>query len=256
MMIRLSLVAALAALTGLILPAAARADTVLAICRTGGCECSLSPVSAEEIMFVVGDTFGSDTPVDPTRDTLVYEPEIGLVSWSEGTRAEIQRRFGGEGDCPIELFPAPEAMVPLDGTWQWRTLGESTSGCPAALGGMLAASRVEFMSTQVDWNGTFHPDRLAEGLPQPDMANVSPYEWREVGPYRWLSDNVQSRECSDGTCAEIALKLNMTLVAPDRISGLVSLRSGIDGPQAAIMAGFGMADCRVRIRYDIIRTGP
>lgn len=253
---RLHLAAILGASLVLSLPGAARADTVLAICRTGGCECSLSPLTAEEIMLVVGETFGSETPVDPTRDTLVYEPDLDIVTWVDAPRRDIQASFGGEGECPIELFPEPEAMVPLDGTWAWRTLGESILGCPAALGGMLAASRVEFMSTQVDWNGAFHPDRLAEGLPQPDMADASPYEWREVGPYRWLSDNVQSRECSDGTCAEIALKLNMTLVAPDRISGLLSLRSSIDGPQAAILAGFGMADCRVRVRYDIIRTGP
>ncbi|MBQ2261406.1 MAG: hypothetical protein II336_08570 [Loktanella sp.] len=246
----------LAAALSAVLSPAARADTVLAICQSGGCECSLSPLSAQEIMFMVGETFGSDTPVDPTRDTLVYEPDLGIVSWGDGSRSDIQRHFGGTGDCPIKLFPEPEAMVPLDGTWQWRTLGESTSGCPAALGGMLAASRVEFMSTRVDWNGAFHPGRLAAGFPQPDMPGVSPYEWRETGPYRWLSDNVQSRECSDGTCAEIALGLNMTLVAPDRISGLLSLRSSIDGPQAAILAGFGMADCRVRVRYDIVHTGP
>ncbi len=247
---------AFAGFLAMLTPATSRADTVLAICKTGGCECSLSPLSAEEIMFMVGDTFGSDTPVDPTRDTLVWEPDLGIVSWSEASRSDIQRSFGGEGDCPIKLFPEPPAMVPLDGTWQWRTLGETTSGCPAALGGMLAASRVEFTSTRVDWNGTFHPDRLAANLPQPEMAGVSPYEWREVGPYRWLSDNVQSRNCTDGTCAEIALALNMTLMTPDRISGLLSLRSSIDAPQAAILAGFGMADCRVQVRYDIVRTGP
>jgi hypothetical protein len=246
----------LVALIGLALPQTARADTVIAICKTGGCECSLSPFSADDLRFVMGETLGSDTPIDPTRATLVYEPDLGIVSWVDAPRADIQASFGGQGECPIELFPEPAAMVPLDGTWAWRTLGERTSGCPAALGGMLAASRVEYMTTSVTWGGSFHPDRLAQSLPQPEMAGISPYEWRETGPYRWLSDNVQSRDCSDGTCAEIALKLNMTLVAPDRITGLLSLRSAIDGPQAAILAGFGMADCRVRVRFDIVHTGP
>lgn len=256
MTLRLHFAAMLGASLVLSVAGAARADTVLAICKTGGCACSLSPLTTEEIMLVVGETFGSDTSVDPTRETLVYEPDLGIVTWVDAPRRDIQARFGGEGECPITLFPEPEAMVPLDGTWAWRTLGESTSGCPAALGGMLAASRVEFMSTQVDWNGAFHPDLLVEGLPQPDMPGLPPYEWDEVGPYRWVSDNVQSRDCTDDTCAEIAVTLNMTLVAPDRISGLLSLRSAVDGAQEAIMAGFGLADCRVRVRYDIIRTGP
>ena len=245
-----------AALLAAMAPLPGKADTVLAICETGGCVCSLSPLSSSEIIDIVGTTFEADTPVDPKRATLVWEPDPGIISWVDAPRRDIQASFGGTGACPIALFPEPEAMVPLDGSWQWQTLGESTSGCPAILGGMLAASRVEFITTRVEWDGAFDPARLTDILPQPDMEGLSPYEWDEVGPYRWRSDNVQSRDCADGSCAEIALTLNMTLVAPDRISGLLSLRSAIDSPQAAVLAGFGMADCRVRVRYDIIHTRP
>ncbi|WP_019953368.1 hypothetical protein [Yoonia vestfoldensis] len=248
------------ALLGLLLataiPVAARADTVLAICTSGGCQCSLSPLSAQEIAEVVGEPSISETPVDRAVATLVYEPDAGIMSWVDAPRRDIYASFGGDGDCPVEVFAAPDAMVPQDGTWQWRTLAEATSGCPADLGGMLAASQVAFMSRRVEWDGAFHPDRLAEGLPQPDVPGMSSYEWREAGPYRWLSDNVQNRECSDGACTEIALWLTMTLVAPDRISGLLSLRSAIDAPKAAMRAGFGLADCRVRVRFDFMRTGP
>ena len=58
------------------------------------------------------------------------------------------------------------------------------------------------------------------------------------------------------TCVEVALALSMTLVAPTRISGLLTLNSRVEGAQAAILAGFGMADCRVRVRYQIDRIAP
>ncbi len=255
MILRPLILAVLATAFGIVSPVKVQADTVLATCKTGGCTCALSPLSGDEITLVLGTPAKAETSIDPTAATLVYEPDLGSLAWVTAPLRDIHARFGGVGDCPIALFPAPDAMVPLDGTWQWQTLGETTSGCPAALGGMLAASRVEFISTPITWDGAFHPDRLSSTLPRPDMAG-DPYEWREVGPYRWLSDNVQRRDCSDGTCAEIALTLQMTMVAPDRISGFLALRSAIDAPQAAILAGFGLAECRVRVRYDIIRTGP
>jgi hypothetical protein len=248
MIVRLPLVAALA--VSLLLPVLARAETVVAICRTGGCDCALSPLSQDEIALVVG------LPDDPAASTLVYEPALEALSWVTAPRRDIQASFGGTGDCPVDPAAAHQALTPRDGTWRWRTLAETTAGCPAELGGMLAASGVAFTPVRLAWDGAFHPDLLAALLPQPDMAGLPPYAWHAVGPDRWLSDNVQSTDCRDGACMDIALHLTMTLVAPDRISGLLSLRSTIDAPQAAIRAGFGLAECRVRLRYDIIRTGP
>ncbi len=234
----------------------ARADIVIAYCKNGGCECALSPVPAADIAEIVGDFFGSDTPADPTRDTLVIETDLGIVSWDQTPRSQINTRFGGNDECPIKLFPAPEAMVPLDGIWQWRTLEEATSSCPPMLAGALAASRAETVSARVVWDGRFDPQTLASSLPAPEMDGMSPYEWRELGPNRWLSNNINDQSCEDGTCVSMALTLSMTLTAPDRISGLLTLRSRIQGAQAAILAGFGMADCQVRLRYQINRVSP
>lgn len=256
MMHRFLLSATLACVTLFQAPGAARADTVVAICRTGGCECLLSPLTAEELADFAGEFFGSDTPVDRTRDTLVYEPELGIVSWVDAPRGDINRSFGGTDECPIELFPEDEAMVPLDGMWQWRTLGETTSGCPPMLAGALAASRVETLTTRVTWDGGFDPRRLASSLPQPEMAGMSPYEWRQLGAYRWLSDNIRGRSCEDGTCVDSSLALNMTLAAPDLIRGFMSLRTRVEGGAAAVLASFGMLDCRVRVRYEIRHLGP
>lgn len=247
------MIARLGLIAMLVIPASAPADTVVAICATGGCQCALSPLSQEEVTLLVGAEAGPDAPRAPT---LVYEPSLGILTWVDAPRRDIQAAFGGEGDCRAAPVSAPDAVIPQDGLWQWQTVAEATSGCPAVLGGMLAASRVEFVQTQVDWNGAFHPRLLSEALPRPDMAGITPYAWREVGPGRWLSDNVRSRTCTDGACVDIALQMTMALVAPDRISGLLSLQSAVDAPDAAIRAGFGLGACRLRARYDITRTGP
>ena len=237
-------------------PALAQADTLVAICETGGCICSASPLSTEEIMFIAGDTLMSDIPGDPDRETLVYEPDRGILSWVDARGADIHRSFGGAGDCPVDARGDAASITPLDGIWKWRTLGESTSGCPAILGAMLATSGVEFIQTRVLWDGEFDPALLSDSFPQPELSGITPYKWQKRGPDRWLSDNVQGRVCHDGSCTETAVTVSATLVSDDRISGLLSLHSRVDGAQAAIMAGFGMADCRVQVRYDILRIGP
>jgi len=167
---------------------------------------------------------------------------------------EVHRTFGGRGECPAD--PERAELIPLDGTWLWRTLSETTTGCPPMLAASLAASRPETLSTRVVWDGRFDPRQLAASLPQPQTADMSPYEWRELGRNRWFSDNIRSRSCEDGTCVEVALSLAMNLVAEDRITGILAMRSRVEGGSAGILASFGMQDCRVRVQYEIRHTGP
>lgn len=231
-------------------PTLAMSQTGGAICRTGqGCVClSLDTGLLPVIMGAegVGDT--------ALPDTIIVDRSANATIRTGRSIHEVHRAYGGQGDCPSDDPPGP--IVPLDGTWQWRTLGETTSGCPAMLAGALASSRVETLSNRVVWDGRFDPRRLADSLPAPEMSGMSPYEWRELGPNRWLSDNIKGRECEDGTCVSVALALSMTLVTPTRITGLLTMRSQVEGAQAAILAGFGMADCRVRVRYQIDRIAP
>ena len=98
---------------------------------------------------------------------------------------------------------------------------------------------------------------MAASLPAPEIGEMSAYEWRKLGDNRYLSDNLADRSCEDGTCVDVALGLWMSLVAPDRITGLLDMRSRVDAPAAtaSVRAGFGMLDCRVRVRYEIVRIG-
>lgn len=228
---------------------------VVALCTAGaGCACSTRHTAEDHLVVLGFDTRVPDGFAgDQRTQTIVIDTASGQVYRTKAPRAQINATYGGTGDCEPE---DPPEMVPLDGLWQWRSLSETTRGCPPMLAGALAASRVETLSTRVAWDGRFDPQRLASSLPAPEMSGMSPYEWRELGPNRWLSDNIRTRSCEDGTCVELDLSLTMNLVAPDRINGLLSFRSRVEGAQAAILAGFGMADCQVRVRYRIDRIAP
>lgn len=231
------------------------AGGVVALCKTGtGCQCSTNN-TAEDLLLALG--FGTSVPDgfagDQRTQTIVIDASGRQVYRSAAPRGQFNESYGGTGPCDPEPEPHP---TPRDGTWQWRILNETTSGCPPMLAGDLAASRVETLATRVTWDGRFDPRRLADSLSAPEMGEMSPCDWRELAPNRWLSDNLQVKSCEDGTCVEAALALNMNLVASDRITGLMTLRSRVEGPRAAILAGFGMADCRVRVRYRIDRISP
>lgn len=240
-----------------VLSSSLQADIRIATCAAGeGCTCALSPITINDLDLLEVEIIGGAQASDPTRDVMVFEYRQNRASWVSVTPGEIHRQFGGEGDCPIELFPEEPPLVPLDGTWLWRSLNEAVTGCPALMAEALTASRPETLSVRVAWDGRFDPARLASALPAAPAMEMAPYAWRELAENRWLSDNIRSRSCEDGTCVDMALTLAMGLVAEDRITGILSLRSRIEGGAADVLDAFGMKECRVRVHYEIRRTGP
>jgi hypothetical protein len=233
-----------AALSLLALPALAAGG---AVCRAGqGCTCVTMDMGLLPVL-AGSDVLGTIAPTE----TIVLDRTTNTTYTTRQSPQAVHEAYGGRGACPVSEPPAE--IVPRDGVWQWRTLGETTRDCPPMLAGMLAANRIETLSQRVAWRGGFHPDRLAESLPRPEMGGTTPYIWRRIGPNRWLSDNIRSRSCGEGTCAEIALALTMGPVTPERLTGLLSLRSRVEGGPTAVLARFGMADCNVRLRYEIRR---
>jgi hypothetical protein len=232
------------------LPGAAFAQMGGATCTAGaGCRCF---VVEDTGLFpiLLGETAAGQVAL---RENIVLDRSSNTTFRTSRALSDVHRSFGGNGDCPSD--DPPGDILPLDGTWIWRTLGEETRGCPAMMAASLAAGRQETLVQNVIWNGAFHPGRLSENLPQPDMAEMQTYEWRKIGPNRWLSDNLKERQCEDGTCVDVALALTMNVVAPDRITGLLTLRSKVEGAQAAILSQFGMSDCNIRVRYRIEHGG-
>ena len=233
------------------LPSLALAKMGGAICRTGqGCSC-VDVTDTGLFPLLLGDTAAGAVSLS---ENLVIDRSTNTTFRTARALEDIHRAYGGQGACPKDRDR--DELIPLDGTWSWRTLTETTTDCPPMMAAALAASRPETLSTRVDWDGRFDPHKLAASLPQPEAMDMSPYEWRELGVNRWFSDNLRSRSCEDGTCVDVALSLAMNLVGADRITGILALRSRIEGGEAAILAGFGIQDCRVRVQYEIRHVGP
>jgi hypothetical protein len=247
--------------TGPITSAENVSGQVTAVCTPGrGCACH-DAVSPQEILWIHDNARGEERMPDGwagdvRTQTVVIDLGSGQVYRSDRPRAAINAAYGGQGEC--EPPPRPVAdIVPLDGTWRWRTLGERVTGCPAgmaqALAAGLAANRVDGQTRRVAWGGAFHPDRLADSLPQ---GATAPFDWRRLGPNRWLADNNRHQQCSDGNCVDLSLAMSMGPTSPERVAGLVIYRSRIDAPGAgAILAQLGMAACQIRVRFEIRRTG-
>lgn len=239
------------ALALMMVPGIALAQRGGATCTIGGgCSCFVVE-DAGIFPILLGETAAGQVGLS---ENIVMDRSTNTTFRTTRSLGEVHRSFGGSGDCPRQ--EEPETITPLDGTWRWRTLGETTRGCPDMLAAALAANREETLAQRVMWDGAFHPARLAENLPQPEIGGMSPYEWRNVGVNRWVSDNIQSTECGDGTCVSVSVTLAMNLVAENRVSGLLTTRSRVEGGESAILAMFGMGDCQVRVRYVIDHIGP
>lgn len=233
------------------LPNLAHAKMGGAVCRTGqGCTC-FDVTDVGLFPLLLGDSAAGAVSLS---ENLVIDRSTNTTFRTSRALDQVHRTFGGQGECPMD--PERAELIPLDGTWLWRARNETTTGCPPMLAGALAASRPETMSTRVIWEDGFDPRELAASLPQPEAMEMSPYEWRELGQNRWFSDNIRTRSCEDGTCVELSLSLAMNLVAEDRITGILAMRSRVEGANSGVLASFGMQDCRVRVQYEIRHAGP
>ncbi len=234
---------------------------VTAICAPGeGCQCT-DAVEPQDILWLLDperhdERLPEGWAGDVRSQTVVIDRGSGQVYRTGQPRAAIHAAYGGQGDCEPRPRP-PAEIVPLDGTWHWRRLGERVTGCPEGmaqtLAGALTAARVDGLSRRVAWGGAFHPDRLADTLPR---GGAGPFDWRRLGPNRWLADNNRHRACSEGACVDLSLSVSMGPTSPERVAGLLLYRSRIDAPGAgAILAQLGMAACEVRVRFEIRRSG-
>jgi|FEC22Drversion2_1045045.scaffolds.fasta_scaffold00009_9 hypothetical protein len=231
----------------LIAPQAATATTTVATCKLGGCQCSLSPLAAEDISFVWGFETPAIAPTDLSSATLVVDLDHDAVYWTDASRQSIDRAYQGDGNCPIELF-ADDAVIPRDGTWRWQVTGTSIGGCPPMLAAALGTNLPDSHMVRVDWGGRFDPALLATS---PEM---SVYRWRDTGGNSAASEPLGGRDCDAGTCSSVWVRLWMTLITPETIRGHMVLKTRADPPDPAganVLAAFGIGACDVVVGYRI-----
>lgn len=236
----------LSALAVLLPVAPANAGVTYALCGMSGCSCYASDESPQDVMDRLGADFDivENGQVDPTSGTLVIDQPFNAIYWSSASRNAIDRSSGGDGSCDIQLF---DPLIPRDGVWRWNTTGTIIEGCPDMMASMLASGLGDSHSTRVNWGGRFDPAKLA------NQAEMSVYDWRDLGGESWRTLPLGDSGCQDGVCQSISLRLWMTLVSETRVRGHLNYDMKIDaGPQAAsVLAGFGMDSCRITVKYTI-----
>ena len=235
------LIAAFATLP-LALQAQSMGGTTYADCRGGaGCRCVLSDLTAEDVAVVMGD----DAANPKAADMILIADETGL-RWSSQTVDQADAAHGGDGVCPIELFPA---IQPRDGTWTGTVRATDISACPGPLSQMLPAmTETMVMSRRIAWGGSFDPRQLGSDPNSGAIAwtGLSPtvYSGRLVVPGAAAAMNVDGR-------------LSATLTSEETAAATLRLHvgMGMEGPAAAVLSQAGLADCRVTAHYSFRRTG-
>ena len=240
------LIAALAALP-LAAPVAVLAQasggTTYADCRSGaGCRCVLSDLTAEDVAVVLGDE-----AANPKAGEMILVADEAGLRWSSQSVGQADAAHGGDGVCPIELFPA---IVPRDGTWTGTVRATDISTCPGPLSQMLPAmTQTMVMSRTIAWGGTFDPRQLGS---DPDTTAIT---WTAHSP------TVHSGRLAvpdGGPAMTVDGRLSATLTSADTATATLRLHIGMaaEGPAAAVLAQAGLADCRVTALYAFARTGP
>lgn len=198
----------------------------VADCGPGGCMCYISTLTLEEIAA----TLPGQIPANAAEMTLVDEP-TGF-SWRSESPAQIDRSFGGPGSCPVYLAGP---MVPEDGRWQITTGATDISACPM-LAGNTPPTNQSGETRQINWNGSFHPDKLmseAAGMVRWSSVNGSGH-WRGVVADESLSGS------TGATGASVIWTLSLT--SPTEVRGQsvfdynISSTAG-DAAANAVLAG-------------------
>lgn len=232
-------------------PAVMASGVALAFCGVDGCTCAVSAVTADELISAAGYDTAGDAPIDRTSATLVVDHEHRVIFWSDASREAIDRSYGGNGECPIELFP-DDPLIPRDGLWRWNTVSTAVRGCPPMLAGMFANTGALDLahSERVTWNGQFNPARFAGN------ADMSAYQWVDRGNHSWTTVPIADSGCSDGACQSVSIQLWMTLVSETKTRGHLTYDMEISGAGAEarqVLAATGMGACNVVVRYEIDR---
>ena len=230
-----------------LLPLAAQAqgniDTTYVDCTGGtGCRCTMPDVTAAEVAVVLGED-----AINPDASDMILLRDGSGLRWSRLTPDQADATYGGDGVCPIELFPP---VVPQDGMWVGTVRTSAITGCPAQFDKMIPAMTADMViSKKIAWNGRFDPALFSSDPDSPFVA------WEELSPNIFSGALVLP---SQSDALTVDGRLSASLTSEEAAVATMRLRIGMGGNGAAgaLLASAGLADCRVTAQYDFRRTGP
>lgn len=209
---------------------------IVAKCDGGGCVCTLTSLTAEDLAFLLGP----DIP--PNAVSMTYVSSGGKSYLSPLSPDEVHQAAGGSGRCEIVLF---DPIQPMDGAWTGTVRVQTVTGCPPQVDEMvrpLVADMV--MQSRIAWGGRYDPAKFGVG----DML----VRWSEQSPGQFAGH----LQLEPNPVLSITGALTSTLLTPERATASVLIRiAAANSANASALALLGMADCRTIAVYDFVRTG-
>lgn len=197
----------------------------LAVCGSSGCTCKVSSVTIEEV---------EATLKIPTRegaiDMILVEDDAGF-SWQNLTPAQLDRKYGGDGSCPLEVA---DNSGMENGRWQISVGTTDTSACKM-VGDQIAAGGMTGETRMIQWGREFHPDKLF-------MESVGMVRWSKTGLQTWRGVVVDERMSANGGSSEASVIHNIRVDSSTQVSGNTVFEyeftaPGLDAAAAAVLAG-------------------
>lgn len=211
----------------------------VAACSSGqGCNCRTSAVP-------VGDwelAMGQQAPAGAERMVLVF-PSRGQIFWTARSPDQVNRAYGGRGQCPIELF---DEEAPADGIWEFDQGATDLSRCPLLTNSATGTALPVDLATEtgpasgrmeIRWGGQFDVRKYMHAVTHPNWHRVDPHNWEYRAP--------QLDMLPAESPVSIRISWRSTLKSSTRIEGRFHYVSRMDIPGAEALAALANTGCEM-----------
>lgn len=211
-----------------------------AACTSGkGCACRLSQVSLGDWELVMGQNAPAGA-----RDMVLVFPSRGKAFWTAHGPDQVNRTYGGRGQCPISLFPDED--IPADGIWEFDQGANDLSKCPLLTQGAVAGALPVEVGTETGpesgrmelrWGGKFDVRKYMHAMTHPN--------WHQVDARTWEYRAPQTGMIPAGAPVSIRIEWRSTLKSSTRIEGRFHYVSRMDIPGAQALAALKNTQCEI-----------
>lgn len=195
-----------------------------AVCGSSGCTCKVSTATIEDVEA----TLRLRTK-EGAIDMILVQDAAGF-SWQDLTPAQLDRKYGGDGSCLLQLA---DEFAPEDGLWQISVGTTDTSACKMVSGQVPGSMTSQ--TRQITWGGVFHPEKLF-------MEARGMIRWTETGRLNWRGVLADESMAANGGSSGASVIQTVRMVSPTEVTGSSVFEydltiPGLDAAAATVIAG-------------------
>jgi hypothetical protein len=211
-----------------------------AICGSSGCTCSVSTVTIDDVELVLGAP-----AVEGAIDMILVEDDTGF-SWQNLTPAQLDRKYGGTGSCPLQVADSSGLE---DGLWQISVGTTDTSECKM-VGGQIAAAGMIGQTRDIVWDSEFHPDKLFS-------ESVGMVRWSKTGLQTWRGVVVDERMSANGGSSGASVVHTVKVDNSTQVRGNTVFQYGLDisGLEGAAIGIIADMQCKTVTAFTARKVG-